>query len=82
MTDQSSRLDIASSLCCYDSRHPAYQLVYGDDADVPLARQPGCGCDNCFYGRDALALEVLRLRDAEQVWRIRFHLLLQSLSQL
>lgn len=82
MTDQSSQLDIASSLCCYDSRHPAYQLVYGDDADAPLARQPGCACDNCFYGRDALALEVLRLRDAEQVWRIRFRLLLRSLRQL
>lgn len=54
--------EVLGSLCCYDRRNP---LWFGDqsyeDADVP-PRQHGCGCDNCFYGRDKLAMEILRLR--------------------
>lgn len=29
---------------------------------MPPPRQKGCYCDNCFYGRDALAMEAIRLK--------------------
>ena len=51
------------SLCYYDERNPdRYPSLDEDDQREP--REPGCACDNCFYGRDALALEVIRLRKA------------------
>jgi hypothetical protein len=36
-----------------------------DPGDIPEPRA-GCCCDNCFYGRDALALEILRLRGKDK----------------
>jgi len=45
-------------LCWYDSRYTDY--VQPEEDDEPGNR---CGCDNCFYGRTALALEILRLRE-------------------
>ena len=58
-----------SNLCSYDTRNPGYTgLKMGMEAcllDVPSARQD-CGCDNCFYGRDRLALEILKLLERQQ----------------
>lgn len=52
--------EILLNLCWYDSRNPDYIEPFDDD-DL---RQPrdNCFCDNCFYGRDKLALEILRLQ--------------------
>ena len=54
------------NLCTYDKRNPYGYLSYGpvDDDDVAQPRQQGCACDNCFYGRDKLAMEIIRLREA------------------
>ena len=52
--------EILSNLCAYDPRNPDYYDLYNDEAK----RQPrnNCYCDNCFYSRDELALEILRLQ--------------------
>ena len=50
------------NLCYYDERNPDRYSLDEDDKMEP--RRPGCACDNCFYGRDPLALEVIRLRKA------------------
>lgn len=59
-------MDPCKSLCTYDKRNPYGYLSCGpiDDDDVAQPRQQGCACDNCFYGRDKLAMEVIRLRAA------------------
>jgi hypothetical protein len=48
--------DIYESLCAYDPRNPDY------DKDCEREPRTNCSCDNCFYGRDELALEILKLR--------------------
>lgn len=51
------RKDIYENLCSYDKRSPDY-----DPEDDPKPKsKTGCYCDNCFYGRTSLALEILRL---------------------
>lgn len=60
-------MDPCENLCTYDTRNPYGYLSYGavdDSEDVPQPRQPGCACDACFYGRDRLAMEIIRLRAA------------------
>ena len=53
--------EILRNLCSYDKRHPLYKDLYLDDwVDIREPRN-NCFCDNCFYGRDKLALEILRL---------------------
>lgn len=50
-------------LCVYDKRYTSYS--YTDEEEPPKPRGEGrqrCCCDNCFYGRDALAMEILRLQ--------------------
>jgi hypothetical protein len=57
-----SDADIFGSLCSYDQRNPRYgQLIYLDPNNPPV-RSSNCACDNCFYGRHELALEILRLK--------------------
>lgn len=55
---------VLRSLCIADRRNPDWFIHYGFDEieDVP---DPGknCSCDNCFYGRDRLAMEILRLME-------------------
>ena len=51
------------SLCYFDPRNPNGNPVPDDD-DPRGPRELGCACDNCFYGRDKLAMEVIRLRAA------------------
>lgn len=49
-----------SDLCYHDPRNPHYtELGLEDERESP--RPKGCACDNCFYGRDRLAVEVIRL---------------------
>jgi hypothetical protein len=50
-------------LCWRDQRSPSYVQQEEDLEDVPTPRQNGCGCDPCFYGRDAMALVMLELID-------------------
>ena len=47
-------------LCVYDVRNPSYLKEDWDDEITPP--RTDCSCDNCFYGRDRLAMEILRLR--------------------
>jgi len=50
--------EIYSQLCCYDKRNPDY--LQDDDFDwVP---RDNCFCDNCFYGRDKLALYIIKIK--------------------
>ncbi len=52
--------EIYHSLCSYDRRNPLFNDIM--DEDFPTEPRNDCYCDNCFYGRDALALEIIRLR--------------------
>lgn len=57
--------EIRDNLCCYDERSPDYgDLLSSEDGDPQELPQPrvDCGCDNCFYGRDRLAVELLSNR--------------------
>jgi hypothetical protein len=63
-------------LCTKDPRNPAFKGIYGDDDEKPTPRD-GCACDNCYYGRDEMALEIIALRtraakleDAVWAWAI------------
>jgi len=46
--------EILSNLCYHDPRNPDY--TDDDEDDKP----ENCYCDNCFYGRDKLAKEILK----------------------
>lgn len=48
--------EIFERLCVYDRRSP----YFIDQEDREACSD--CFCDNCFYGRHKLALEVLRLK--------------------
>ncbi len=51
--------EIYPKLCYYDRRNPNNTL---EPNEKQKPRQD-CYCDNCFYGRDALALEILQLKE-------------------
>ena len=54
---------IYSNLCHYDKRSPEYQdLKDCLEDDMPEPRGE-CPCDNCFYRRDELAIELLKMKD-------------------
>lgn len=55
-----NKQEIFENLCTKDPRYPMYQDIYGHDDEVPEPRKD-CACDNCFYGRDRLAIEILKL---------------------
>ena len=55
--------EISENLCYYDIRNPDC-FVEDDSEDHKEPRNNNCACDNCFYGRDKLALEILRLKGA------------------
>jgi len=54
--------EVTENLCTRDRRHPSWDLLYGaeEEDEIPPPRE-GCVCDNCFSGRDELAVEILRL---------------------
>jgi hypothetical protein len=61
--------EIRESLCIYDPLNPnftSWEIEDGEVDDRPGPRGEGtdscCWCDNCFYRRDQLATEILRLR--------------------
>lgn len=60
--------DIYWNLCVKDKRHPLWQDLYGYDEpeEIPEPRK-GCSCDSCFYGKDKLAIEILRLQAVNKV---------------
>ena len=53
--------EVYEELCSYDTRNPFYGYITSEDDD-PRPPRTNCFCDNCFYGRDKLALEILRLK--------------------
>lgn len=53
-------------LCIHDERSPYFNPPVDTEDFIREARY-NCACDNCFYGRDAMALEILRLREALEV---------------
>ena len=53
-------LEVYENLCVHDPRNPLYRDIHFDDISKPRAN---CSCDNCFYHRDWLAVEILRLRE-------------------
>ena len=64
-------MNILEYLCCYDDRNPN-NIWDDDDEDKPKPRD-NCACDSCYYGKDQLALEILKLRSVievldDQVW--------------
>ena len=53
---------ILENLCYKDRRHPSWADWHGFLDDPPTPRGT-CACDNCHYGRDRLALEILALKE-------------------
>lgn len=51
--------DIYKNLCYYDKRNPNNVIDYEDE--LKRGRKENCSCDNCFYGRDKLAREIIAL---------------------
>lgn len=47
-------------LCWHDKRYTNRPEDIGDYGEP---RQQSCMCDNCHTGKDALAMEILRLRE-------------------
>jgi len=64
-----SEQEIKSNLCYYDPKNPNKNLNTYEDEDRPQPREK-CYCDNCFYGRDKLAMQLLEviheLREARE----------------
>lgn len=54
--------EIVGYLCVRDSRNPDFIdfVELFDEEENPEPRVD-CQCDNCYYNRDILALEILRL---------------------
>lgn len=52
--------EVYMNLCTKDIRHPDHHDLYDDDDEPPIPRQD-CYCNNCFYGRDPLAVYILEL---------------------
>ncbi len=51
-------IEPTDSLCCHDCRNKN-GCSCKEIGEECFPRQEGCGCDNCFYGRDALAIELI-----------------------
>lgn len=61
--------DFYSSLCTKDTRSPYFESIYGRDGEdwpgYEIIPRQNCACDNCFYGRDRLALVIIELLERE-----------------
>lgn len=71
--------EILKNLCYYDKRNPDYNGEVANSA-VRLPVKVGvcvCYCDNCFYGRHKLALEILKLQKA----KVAVHLFFSNLKK-
>jgi len=73
---QLSEQEIKSNLCYYDPKNPNNNLDAYEDEDRPQPRKK-CYCDNCFYGRDKLAMQLLEVKrerdEALKVFRLNKH---------
>lgn len=58
-----SEQEIKTNLCYYDPENPSNNLDAYNDEDCQAPRNK-CACDNCFYGRDNLAVQLLEAREA------------------
>ena len=56
--------EILGNLCIRDPRNPDHKDHYMDfyDYEIGTARK-NCFCENCFNGRDILALEIIKLKE-------------------
>ena len=57
---------VFENLCWHDPRNPNYTEMGLDDDEKIEPRFEDCCCDNCFYGKDKLAMEILRLREKHE----------------
>ena len=56
--------EIRECLCIKDPRNPLHSEVYTEyEADEIPPPRVGCYCDNCFTGKDKLAVELLRVTE-------------------
>jgi len=56
-----SEQEIKSNFCYYDPKNPNNNLDAYEDEDRPQPRKK-CYCDNCFYGSDKLAMQLLEVK--------------------
>ena len=54
--------EILENLCTYDKRNPNFNKYYEWEQGERERIMKDCACDNCFYGRNKLALELLKLK--------------------
>jgi hypothetical protein len=52
-------MNIKTSLCRWDTRNPDSVPLSHRDSDDPKEPPSGCACDACFYGKHAMADELL-----------------------
>jgi len=57
-----TRDELHEKLCTHDPRSPYHDPLV-EDGERSVTGED-CSCDNCFYGRHRLAVELLRERDA------------------
>lgn len=55
------KTEVLKRLCCFDKRNPHGTADF-DPEDTTEPHRESCACDNCFYGRDKLAQEILKLQ--------------------
>ena len=63
--------DYKEDLCIYDPQNPLSNAnpEHGYPTDDDPEPRKNCSCDNCFYGRDKLALRIQELE--KQVERVK-----------
>jgi len=54
--------EVYENLCARDHRSPYFDDVFYEPGEERPAPRSNCSCDNCFYGRDKLAIEILMLK--------------------
>lgn len=52
---------ITKNLCVYDLRSDMYDDLFSCNGDDMPKPRNDCFCDNCFYGRDKLAIYAIDL---------------------
>lgn len=56
--------EIYSNLCIRDKRNPShYDIFPANEYTEEEINNGQCFCDNCCYGKDKLAREIIRLLD-------------------
>ena len=60
MTKEEMLLLAKENLCYYDKRNPDYPADYCDE-EITVEEKAECFCDNCFYGRTALAECIIQV---------------------